>query len=89
MMPAPYDPKLAIARLQTDSTDALRARHPHLNWVWDELDELRETADDIQQSLDELREGVEGAVEKYEEADEPDVKNLIANLKELTNDADA
>lgn len=85
MMPAPYDPKLAIARLQTDSTDALRARYPHLNWVWDQLDDLRDTMDGIQFRLDDLREGVEGAVEEYES--EQSIDDLITSLKELTDDA--
>lgn len=89
MMPAPYDPKLAIARLQTDSTDALRARYPHLCWVWDELDELRDTVDNTDTVLADFVTSVENAVLKYEDTDEPDAETLIANLKELIDDADA
>lgn len=40
-MPQPFDIKLAIARLDTESTVYLRDRYPTLGWVWDELDELR------------------------------------------------
>lgn len=85
MMPAPYDPKLAIARLQTDSTDALRARYPHLCWVWDELDELRDTVDNAADFVT----SVETVVLEYENADEPDVETLITSLKELIDDTDA
>lgn len=45
-MPQPFDIKLAIARLDTESTVYLRDRYPTLGWVWDELDELRAMADD-------------------------------------------
>lgn len=87
MMPAPYDPKLAIARLQTDSTDALRARYPHLCWVWDELDELRDAVDNAYTVMADFVTSVETVVLKYE--DEPYAETLITSLKELIDDADA
>ena len=40
-----FDPRPAIARMQTDTTDALRDMHPDLTWVWDELDEVRGLVD--------------------------------------------
>jgi len=36
-----FDSLAAIARLNYDNTDAHRERWPTLDWVWDELDELR------------------------------------------------
>ena len=55
-----FDSLAAIARLNTDNTMHHRERWPSLDWVWDELDMLREcwvTAidhDDHQKALDEL-----------------------------------
>ena len=57
-----FDNLAAVARLNTDNTMHHRERWPSLDWVWDELDILREcwvTAidhDDHQKALDELRE---------------------------------
>ena len=62
-MPMPrngFDSLAAVARLNTDDTSHHRERWPSLDWVWDELDMLREcwvTAidhDDHQKALDEL-----------------------------------
>ena len=55
-----FDSLAAVARLNTDNTMHHRERWPSLDWVWDELDMLREcwvTAidhDDHQKALDEL-----------------------------------
>ena len=55
-----FDNLAAVARLNTDDTSHHRERWPTLDWVWDELDMLREcwvTAidhDDHQKALDEL-----------------------------------
>ena len=55
-----FDSLAAVARLNTDNTMHHRERWPSLDWVWDELDILREcwvTAidhDDHQKALDEL-----------------------------------
>ena len=55
-----FDSLAAVARLNTDNTSHHRERWPSLDWVWDELDMLRECwvtaidADDHQNALDEL-----------------------------------
>ena len=44
-MPMPrngFDSLAALARLNTDSTSYHRERWPTLDWVWDEMDMLRE-----------------------------------------------
>ena len=44
-MPMPrngFDSLAAVARLNTDNTSHHRERWPSLDWVWDELDMLRE-----------------------------------------------
>ena len=43
-MPMPrngFDSLAAVARLNTDNTSHHRERWPTLDWVWDELDDLR------------------------------------------------
>ena len=37
-----FDSLAAVARLNTDNTSHHRERWPSLDWVWDELDMLRE-----------------------------------------------
>ena len=39
-----FDSLAALARLNTDDTSHHRERWPSLDWVWDELDELRADA---------------------------------------------
>ena len=39
-----FDNLAAVARLNTDDTSHHRERWPSLDWVWDELDELRADA---------------------------------------------
>ena len=57
-----FDSLAALARLNTDNTMHHRERWPSLEWVWDELDDLRRwqdeaiDPDDHQKALDELRE---------------------------------
>ncbi len=41
-----FDNLGAIARLSHDDTDAHRERWPTLDWVWDEMDELRRCQDE-------------------------------------------
>jgi len=62
-MPMPrngFDSLAAVARLNTDDTSHHRERWPSLDWVWDELDDLRRWQDeaidhdDHQKALDEL-----------------------------------
>ena len=48
-MPMPrqaFDTLAAIARLNTESTSHHRERWPSLDWVWDELDDLRRWQDE-------------------------------------------
>ena len=55
-----FDSLAAVARLNTDNTSHHRERWPSLDWVWDELDDLRRwqdeaiDPDDHQKALDEL-----------------------------------
>ena len=55
-----FDSLAAVARLNYDDTSHHRERWPTLDWVWDELDELRRWQDeaidhdDHQKALDEL-----------------------------------
>ena len=55
-----FDILAAVARLNDDNTSHHRERWPSLDWVWDELDQLRADAaeeidhDDHQRALDEL-----------------------------------
>ena len=57
-----FDSLAALARLNYDDTSHHRERWPSLDWVWDELDDLRRwqdeaiDPDDHQKALDELRE---------------------------------
>ena len=41
-----FDSLAAVARLNTDDTSHHRERWPTLDWVWDELDELRRCQDE-------------------------------------------
>ena len=48
-MPMPrngFDSLAAVARLNDDNTSHHRERWPSLDWVWDELDELRRWQDE-------------------------------------------
>ena len=48
-MPMPrngFDNLAAVARLNTDNTMHHRERWPSLDWVWDELDDLRRWQDE-------------------------------------------
>ena len=86
-----FDSLAAVARLNTDDTSHHRERWPTLDWVWDELDMLREcwvTAidhDDHQKALDELdalteqRDALSEAVRLLLEP-EPDMEHVQAVL---------
>ena len=56
-MPMPrngFDNLAAVARLNDDNTSHHRERWPSLDWVWDELDDLRRWQDeDHEAALDE------------------------------------
>jgi len=41
-----FDNLAAVARLNTDNTSHHRERWPSLDWVWDELDDLRRWQDE-------------------------------------------
>ena len=41
-----FDNLAALARLNTDNTSRHRERWPTLDWVWDELDDLRRWQDE-------------------------------------------
>ena len=41
-----FDSLAAVARLNTDNTSHHRERWPTLDWVWDEMDMLREWQDE-------------------------------------------
>ena len=41
-----FDSLAAVARLNTDNTSHHRERWPSLDWVWDELDDLRRWQDE-------------------------------------------
>ena len=89
-----FDSLAAVARLNTDNTMHHRERWPSLDWVWDELDELRADAaeaidhDDHQKALDELdalteqRDALSEAVRLLLEP-EPDMGRVHAILREV------
>jgi len=62
---------LAIARMQDDSTAALRTLYPDLIWVWDELDMLRE---DYANTCEDLEHVTRRIVELESELDQLDTE---------------
>ena len=55
-----FDSLAAVARLNTDNTSHHRERWPTLDWVWDELDDLRRWQDEaIEAERDALSEAAE------------------------------
>jgi len=55
-----FDNLAAVARLNTDDTSHHRERWPSLDWVWDELDDLRRWQDEaIEAERDALSEAAE------------------------------
>ena len=55
-----FDSLAAVARLNDDNTSHHRERWPTLDWVWDELDDLRRWQDEaIEAELDALSEVAE------------------------------
>ena len=55
-----FDNLAAVARMNTDNTSHHRERWPSLDWVWDELDDLRRWQDEaIDAERDALSEVVE------------------------------
>ena len=95
-----FDSLAALARLNYDDTSHHRERWPSLDWVWDELDELRADAaeaidhDDHQKALDELdalsevteqRDALSEAVRLLLEP-EPDMERVHAILMGVGHD---
>ena len=92
-----FDSLAALARLNYDDTSHHRERWPSLDWVWDELDELRADAaeaidhDDHQKALDELdalteqRDALSEAVRLLLEP-EPDMERVHAILVGVGHD---
>jgi len=55
-----FDSLAAVARLNTDDTSHHRERWPSLDWVWDELDDLRRWQDEaVETERDALSEAAE------------------------------
>ena len=55
-----FDSLPAVARLNTDDTSHHRERWPSLDWVWDELDDLRRWQDEaIEAERDALSDAAE------------------------------
>ena len=55
-----FDSLATVARLNTDNTSHHRERWPTLDWVWDELDDLRRWQDEaIEAERDALSEAAE------------------------------
>jgi len=86
-----FDSLAAVARLNDDNTVHHRERWPSLDWVWDELDDLRRwqdeaiDAEDHEAALDELdalteqRDALSEAVRLLLEP-EPDMERVQAVL---------
>ena len=82
-----FDNLAAVARLNTDNTMHHRERWPSLDWVWDELDDLRrwqdeavdpddhEAALDERDALSEQRDALSEAVRLLLEP-EPDMERV-------------
>ena len=84
-----FDSLAAVARLNTDNTMHHRERWPSLDWVWDELDELRRCqdeaidAEDHEAALDMLRRWQDEAI------DPDDHQKALDELDALTEQRDA
>ena len=55
-----FDSLAAVARLNTDDTSHHRERWPSLDWVWDELDDLRRWQDE---TIDAERDALEAELD--------------------------
>ena len=89
-----FDTLAAVARMNTDSTLQHRERWPSLDWVWDELDELRRWQDEAidaedYASLEKERDDLKAAAEQRDVLStavrlllepEPDIERLRAVL---------
>ena len=59
-----FDSLAALARLNTDNTMHHRERWPSLDWVWDELDDLRRWQDEALSEAEEQRDALSEAAEQ-------------------------
>ena len=59
-----FDNLAALARLNTDNTTRHRERWPTLDWVWDELDDLRRWQDEAIDALKAERDALSDVVEQ-------------------------
>lgn len=82
-MPEPFDLQMTVARYQEDNTRYLRAKFPRLDWVWDELDELRAVRDSVVSSeeYEELEQEL-NAAEKDRDAARLCIREALAILDE-------
>jgi hypothetical protein len=67
-----FDNLAAVARMNTDNTSHHRERWPSLDWVWDELDDLRRWQDeavdpDYHDALEAERSALSDALYEVEE----------------------
>ena len=69
-----FDSLAAVARLNDDNTSHHRERWPSLDWVWDELDDLRRWQDE-RDALSEQRDALSEAVRLLLEP-EPDMERV-------------
>jgi len=79
-----FDSLAALARLNTDDTSHHRERWPSLDWVWDELDDLRRWQDEAidaedYATLETERDALSEAVRLLLEP-EPDMERVQAVL---------
>ena len=87
-----FDSLAAVARLNTDNTSRHRERWPTLDWVWDELDDLRRWQDEAIDALEAERDALSDVAEQRDALSkavrlllepEPDMARVQAILKGL------
>jgi len=77
-----FDSLAAVARLNTDDTSHHRERWPSLDWVWDELDDLRRWQDEATDAEDDALEAMRDQRDALSEAvrlllePEPDMRRV-------------
>ena len=85
-----FDSLAAVARLNTDNTSHHRERWPSLDWVWDELDDLRRwqdeaiDAEDHEAALDE-RDALSDALS--EAAEQRDERDALSEQRDALSEA--
>ena len=70
-----FDSLAAVARMNTDDTSHHRERWPSLDWVWDELDDLRRWQDE---AID---------AEDHEAAEQRDALSEVAEQRDALSEA--